>query len=646
MKKLGMATKISFIVVMCIIVTVLTIALVNGLTMRTALFESSDDKLESMCTLQSEVFEQWLGEQAGMVHTMAKSMESMNDTNHEMLMDYLEKQLKENNSALMYYICFAYDKSVNPADHSSLDLDPTERGWWKEAVASGHLIYTDPYTDFATGKMVVTIAEPLVIDEKQAVILADITIDSLVKMLDEIGDDQYIQAFLVTEDGAVIAHKNEEFLPSAEGNVILTEQISIKLDTNQLQVITDYDAKEKHMVLKTIASTGWKLGIAEDTTAVYKQINGAILKSFGVCILVAVVCMSFVILVVGRMLAPLRKAADRVQAISKGDFSNRTEDTQRGDEIGVLQNAVHHLENNIAGVIQDSNRVLGAMASYDLTQSRMAAYEGEFNHMATSVNKIQQTMQEMIQQIQVSSAEVNVGSRELSSAAESLSRMTLEQASSIQSLENEVENMNGGFQRNAENCDLVDGKLQKLNGNIQEGHADMTELLAMVAQVESFSNDIKKIVAVIDTIAFQTNILALNASVEAARAGDQGLGFAVVAEEVRNLAYRCGEESKRTEELIENCMKSIEDVKKCADHTFGCLQGVATDSTEIAGTFREIAEETNGLSKRVNLMVDEIAKVSSGIQSNMSTSEETAAASVQLAEQADNMNQLVAGFRI
>jgi len=641
-----MSAKISVMVVICMLITVLAVGVSNAVKMREIMFESNEEKLMSIIELQTVVFEEWIQEQATTIHTMGKSLESMNARDHAQIMDYLGIQLKENDSAMMYYVCFEYDKTVNPADHSVIDLDPTSRGWWKEAVSKNKLIYTEPYADSVTGKMVISIAEPITIDGKLAVILADITIDKMIAMLSEIGDPDCTQAFLLTEEGKVIAHANEAFLPTKDEMTILSEKVDIDLDSEKIQLITDYDQQEKRGVLGEIASTGWKLGVVETTEEIYKKINATITRVSLYSLFLVVVFTILIVILVKRMLAPLNRAALHANAIAGGDFSRIVEETNRGDEIGRLQNAMHHLECNISGVIQDSNRVLGAMANYDLTVKDMEKYEGDFNEMANSVNKILHTLREMILQIQISSSEVKTGSAELSGASENLSRMTLAQANSVQLLENEVDNMNAGFGRNADHCQAVDSKLQDMNQHIQNGHQDMTVLLEMVNKVEEYSNDIQKIVSVIDTIAFQTNILALNASVEAARAGDQGLGFAVVAQEVRNLAYRCTEESNKTGELINNCISAIADVKKNADNTFDILQGVSSESTEISETFREIAQETQNLANGVNRMVEEISNISAGIQTNMSTSQQTAAASVELSEQAANMHQLAGEFAI
>ena len=105
----------------------------------------------------------WLKQEGNTVNTMKNALAVMDRDDTDAIMDYLEVNLNENENALMYYCCFGYDGGVLPADHSKLDLDPTTRDWWKQAISEDGLIYTEPYTEFATGQMVVSIAEPLTI---------------------------------------------------------------------------------------------------------------------------------------------------------------------------------------------------------------------------------------------------------------------------------------------------------------------------------------------------------------------------------------------------------------------------------------------------------------------------------------------------
>lgn len=219
-------------------------------------------------------------------------------------MDFLEANLAGNPDALMYYCCFGYNGGVLPADHSSLDLDPTTRGWWIDAIAKDGLIFTAPYTDFATGQMIVSIAVPCTIDNEQAVVLADITIDSLIEIVKNVSTDESIQTFLLAGDNSVITHENEAYLPKEEGNTILTDVLRINLENQNISTFTDYDG-EKYCVTRTIKTTGWKMGITQSVSVIGSKVGSNLV--FPLIADIVLLALSIIVLniVVSLMLKPL-----------------------------------------------------------------------------------------------------------------------------------------------------------------------------------------------------------------------------------------------------------------------------------------------------------------------------------------------------
>jgi len=241
---------------------------------------------------------------------------------------------------------------------------------------------------------------------------------------------------------------------------------------------------------------------------------------------------------------------------------------------------------------------------------------------------------------------VDDGSSQFTAAAESLSVGASHQASSISALEGRINNMADRIDNNASQCDVVNAKLVDLNQRIEAGNSEMQKLFNAVNEVEAMSSDIQKIVGAIDSIAFQTNILALNAAVESARAGDHGKGFAVVSEEVRNLAMKCAEESSKTSELIQECMRSIAAAKTHADSTMECLNVVTANSSEIANAFHSISDDTTEQADDAEEMRNEIKNIADIVQTNTAASQETAASSHELSNQAQTLSAAVERFRL
>lgn len=638
--------QISIVAAICILVIVVVSEIFSGTVIQNIIERQSQAILEVQAQNNAEIIDRWLTEQGTILKMIMGSLSFEGDTDHEKIMDYLGMQLQQNENALMYYVCFAYDKSVNPADHSVIDIDPTERSWWIMAQEAGDVIYTDPYVDAASGKMVVTIAAPFTIAGKEAVILADITIDRLVEIVNAINDGKSTLGFLLSSEGSVITHPNKDFLPTDEGATILEDVLEINTDASEVASFQDYDGVMRFVSMQPITTTGWKLGVTNDIHAIQAQVMGNLVVNIGTVGLLVVIAIALLYILLGRLLAPVSRMTQAVVRLAEGDFSGKIEKTTRRDEVGVLQNAMAVLQETLSEIIGEANRTLGDMSDYNLEIRDMREYQGRFNDLAASVNSIKRILTTLLREVQITADGVGMGSSQLAAAAESLSEGTTSQAMSIQKLMDDMDEVNDRINRNSENCAQVSEGIQQLDAEIQEGNREMNELRQAVTDVQAMSADIQQIVGAIDNIAFQTNILALNASVEAARAGENGRGFAVVAEEVRNLAFRCGEESKKTAELLEKCIFAIEQAKVHADSTSVSLNNVAANSATIFQAFVAISEDTTQQAEHSNHIQEEIHNISDVVQSNTAAAEQTAASSAELSNQAGSMTGIVNRFKV
>ena len=519
--------------------------------------------------------------------------------------------------------------SGNLLDPNAVSLfdgtDFSDRDYVQRAL-TGEVCVSDITLSRYTGTYGVSIAAPVqsTSGDITGVIYFRIDNDFMTSIVENLKISRNSSACIVDANNQIIAHENPELImtEAAASNDGICASVPVN-NTN-----------------------GWTLVI----TAPESDFTGAMttmIRQFVIWDIIAVIAALIIAMLfansMSKSVLPVKNA---MLSISQGDLSCSLTKTKRKDELGVLQNTAASLVEMLQHIIGEANQILGSIAHFDLTTGEMNSYPGAFNGLADSVNAIRQMLTRMIIDIQSSSANVKSGSSQLAEATQLLSEGTVSQTSSIEKLVMDMNNVVDSINQNSENGNLINERLNTLDTNIQDSSQQVEPLLRIVDQIEEMSSDIQKIVGTIDSIAFQTNILALNASVEAARAGENGRGFAVVAEEVSSLASRSSDASKKTGGLIEKCITGIAQAKESADVTASALESIVTDSAEIARSFDSISEATREEARKANSIRMEINNISDVVQSNSSTAQETAASTEALSQQAQTLEAMTSRFRV
>lgn len=315
---------------------------------------------------------------------------------------------------------------------------------------------------------------------------------------------------------------------------------------------------------------------------------------------------------------------------------NAADAEEKAMEAFVLEAAVEETQTIIAGA-KDGD--LSSRVSLDGKTGAIAS-------LCDGVNALMDQMTEVIIQVRESSETINTAASEIASGNNDLSSRTEQQASSLEETAASMEELASTVKNNAENAKQANQLAITASGIALRGGKVVAEVVDTMSAINHSAKQIEDIIAVIDGIAFQTNILALNAAVEAARAGEQGRGFAVVAGEVRNLAQRSAVAAKEIKQLITDSVSKTAEGTKQVETAGSTMQEIVSSVqrvTDIMGEITAASVEQSAGIDQVNAAVTSMDEVT---QQNAALVEEAAAAAESLAEQAVSLIETVSAFRL
>ncbi len=462
--------------------------------------------------------------------------------------------------------------------------------------------------------------------------------------------------FLNAETGVYLYHEDESLLnteTSDKGYLEIIRQIKENGSTDaNTYSYQDENGVNQLVVYKYLKDRGWVFMVRDSADEVYSAVETVRIVVGALCTAVAAAVILVTLIILHRQGKELMAVESAIRRLGNLELSADRELERfygRKDEIGLIAQTTHNLCSCLRKTIDDIGRILGEMADGNIAVNVVKNenyYIGDFKVLADSLKTIRTNLMNLLGDISGIANQVNAEAGQVSSGVQTLSQGTMEQSVSIEGLVSNVTEITSQIQSNAVQCGNASELVDKANGYAIEADEKMAQLMEATRNIDQSSVKISSIVKTIEDIALQTNILSLNASVEAARAGAAGKGFLVVANEVRSLASKSGEAAQNTGVLIGRSVQDIKAGTESTDHVVSAMRVINDCIQSIKILMDDIASASAQQSQKIAAVEEGIREISRVVQTNSSAAEESAVVSRELSEQADTLNRLIGQFRI
>jgi len=528
--------------------------------------------------------------------------------------------------------------------------DPRERPWYQEAMkANGKVIITDPYISQSSKQMVVTISQKAV--DGQGVVAVNLRLGSITDMLSSIkvGKQGYLS--LLDKNNVIISDPKEKNGSKAKGSFYKTIHSG---NSGQINVV--HKGKKEKLSYETNRLTGWKIVGTMYQDEVNQAVHPILTKTiivFVIALVIALLFIYFIIRAITRPIALLMNSADKV---SEGDLRHPIVIKSR-DEIGQLGHSFERMRLSLTQVVSEiENKATSLAASSE--------------ELSASTNQNSKATEQITQSIQ----ELSLGSEQQSRSIDESTQTAIEMVTTINEISessNEVAsaaiNTSSVVNEGNEAINVAVHQMQLIKQTV----SDLADKLKTLGE---YSANIDQIINVITEIADQTNLLALNAAIEAARAGEQGKGFAVVADEVRKLAEQSSQSTDKIRgvvtaiqretdqalqsmdtgrvevdkgiEVVNSAGESFKNIKQLGDSVTSQVQNVSAAVQEIAASTEQSVRTFEGISEISKQTLTGAQDVSATTEEQLASMEEISLSAENLSKMAEELQGIIERFKI
>ena len=526
-------------------------------------------------------------------------------------LDTTKSLLVEASRAFPLLVPIAVDNNTGKplvrSDNANLNYNIGDRDFFRQALQGQEGVISDILVAKDNNHLVVVLATPIRSQDKTTItgiLQGTIDLDMLVKVVTEKSKDGIV-AYIVDREGKIIAHPQREMVTNrTDLSKLDFVQKGLAGDSSTIE-FKDEQGTQKIVNYTKDPITGWLVVQEIPYSMLTDKSKNLIFTSSGIIIISILLIVLAGFFAAKKVTNPLKTILEECMLLAHGDLRKRENQIWSQDEIGQLSKGFREMRERLNHLIlsikQQAQRI--AFSSEQLTVSANQSAQAS-NQVAASVNDIAVGIEKQA-----------LSANNIFRAAEQLSVST----NQISETTNEVSQIANSTSQKAQQGKIA---LEEAISQMQEINRESEAIQTAITDLSAGSQEINEIVSLISTISGQTNLLALNAAIEAARAGEHGRGFAVVADEVRKLAEESNRAALQIGELIKKNQINMNHVITAANTGINGIKSGITTVNSAGETFGNIVETVIGLSSRINEISESIQRISANGQTLLLATQE------------------------
>ena len=512
---------------------------------------------------------------------------------------------------------------------------------------------TDNLTTYSStifqGNLGITMGMPIKEDGETALYVVGVyKYDTVNDVISSINLGKNGMAYMVNREGVVTGHPDKSVVLAGSTLIELNdgnEKALSRVTTGETGA-TEFPVHGKTMLVafSPIRGTQWSLVLQIPKADYNHLINGAMAVAIIATLAVLIISIFLVWHLAMSISRPVQAVTNRMVALSDGDLHTEVTSVSSGDELQILTQTLEATVESVNHYISDIEQVLTQVAMGNLKVEPKGDYKGDFALIRESLHTIIQSMNETILGFGDAAVRLADMSEELNGQSGQLHQASMEQNQSTEALVCEVSHVKERLSSVTKSSGQTRIKTEEIAQKVQEANERMASLSNAMNDISVNAQEITNIAKAIEDISFQTSILAINASIEAARAGSAGKGFGVVADEVKQLASRSAEAAKNATEMVSSTRSIIKTGVELTANTADSLQAISAVSDQINGISDELVEAVQGQKNALTIMEERIEMISAIADRNLQNAGGTEQSSGLLAKEAEALRYQVKKF--